>query len=129
MVAKRIRGGEKSWEKPWDNSLPSASKLMVQMLEEMCRNYRKEMSGQRSLPSVMSRGGSQQPTVSQGASKPVAWKKNDDRKLQTRCFRCQKPGHFMRECRANIYATDECATVEWFCEDHVPKEDMEEEGF
>ena len=49
------------------------------------------------------------------------------KEMQIRCYRCQKPGHIRRECRADIYSADECALAEWYCEEHDPQRDTQEE--
>ena len=113
-------GGKRG--KEWENTNLTMEK-MLKAFEEMCK---KGMGATHTFG-----GGSRGPSKYSGKvkdpksqGKPVEDYKTG---LQIRCYKCQKPGHIRRECRANIYATDECALTEWYCEEHAAQGEAEEE--
>jgi hypothetical protein len=131
------RGGGKEKPQDWDNSFSAASKIMLQMLEEMCKVMKRgnpqgapTTRGQQGYDKMGEKRGQQGYDKGGEKRRTDNWISAGEKKLQIRCFRCQKPGHYIRECKANAFAVDDYGTGEWYCEDHVMgQEDEEEEGF
>jgi hypothetical protein len=99
-------------EKGWDNSQSELIKMMRRMLEEMCKGGATgSHPTQRSQPFHKDQKGK--------FNKPAP-NNNGFENTQPRCYRCQKIGHFKRDCRVNIGCVDECCVTEWYCEDHLP---------
>jgi hypothetical protein len=105
-------------DKGWDNSQPEWIKVMKKLLEDMCKN----------VPAKDNAQGSQTFHKDQkGKNKPAPRTANYE-DSQPRCYRCQKIGHFRRDCRVNIGAVDECCVTEWYCDDHVDIPDNNEKS-
>ena len=117
-VKKASNGADKS--KSWENPQSEMIKMMKQMLEEMCKNVPQKDSTQRSQGFHKDQKGRY--------NKPAFNKYKDD-SPQPRCYRCQKVGHILRNCRVNIGAVDECCVAEWYCEDHDPEASTKDEDF
>jgi hypothetical protein len=106
-------------DRGWDNPQPEMLRKIKQILEEMCRGSPARDPSQG--PSA--RDPTQRSLLLQKDQKGKSYKpafNNHDKEPQPRCYRCQKIGHFRRDCRVNIGAVDECCVTEWYCEDHVP---------
>jgi hypothetical protein len=115
---KASYGNEKA--KDWDNPQSEMLKMMKRVLEDMCKSTAQRNYTQRSQPFQNGQRGK----INQPA------KTKDEKNIQpARCYRCQKEGHFRRDCRVNIGAVDECCVELWYCEDHDPSQETNGQDF
>jgi hypothetical protein len=122
---KRIEGKGKrasnsqGEEKGWDNSQPEGSKVMKKLLEDMCKNGPAKDNAQGSQTFHKDQKGKNKPA-------PRAANYEDS---QPRGYKCQKNGHFSRDCRVNIGAADEGCVMGWYCMDHNPVDNKKSKDF
>ena len=111
------RKGREQGRDSWVNNDPMKEKL-IRGFEDKCNRKAKGGYNQNSNYNNPKTTYQARPQNDQRGYKKSADYKPDE--TVSRCYKCRRPGHIRRDC---IFVSDECAIVEWYCEEHAPPQE------